>query len=164
MFGIGMQELLVIGIVALLVVGPKKLPELAKTLGRTLSEFRKTADDLTEDIKGAVKPEDDIYEPKVGDVNQPEAPRPDFCDPDYAPSPEEPDAVTCEPATEETTDNSADQVQSPEAASNPAEGPNAEAGEPKEEGSSDSDSAKSPDAETEIPYFETPEYKKTALF
>ena len=78
MFGIGMQELLVIAVVALIIVGPKKLPDLAKTLGKSLSEFRKTADGLTDDLKGAVKTDDDAegtksspvaeyYEPK--DVN-----------------------------------------------------------------------------------------------
>ena len=50
MFGIGLTEIIVILVVALLVVGPKKLPELAKTLGRTMAEFRKTADDLKESI------------------------------------------------------------------------------------------------------------------
>ncbi len=50
MFGIGITEIIVILVVALLVVGPKKLPELAKTLGRTMAEFRKTADDLKESI------------------------------------------------------------------------------------------------------------------
>ncbi len=46
MFGLGFTEIIVILVVALLVVGPKKLPELAKTLGRGLAEFRKTADDF----------------------------------------------------------------------------------------------------------------------
>ena len=41
MFGIGMQELIIIAIIALLVVGPKKLPDLAKTLGKSFSEFEK---------------------------------------------------------------------------------------------------------------------------
>jgi sec-independent protein translocase protein TatB len=50
MFGIGITEIIVILVVALLVVGPKKLPELAKTLGRTMAEFRKTADDFKESI------------------------------------------------------------------------------------------------------------------
>ena len=50
MFGIGITEIIVILVVALLVVGPKKLPELAKTLGRTMAEFRKTADDIKESI------------------------------------------------------------------------------------------------------------------
>lgn len=50
MFGIGITEIIIILIVALLVVGPKKLPELAKTLGRGMAEFRKTADDFKDSI------------------------------------------------------------------------------------------------------------------
>jgi len=50
MFGIGLTEILLILVVALLVVGPKKLPELARSLGRGLAEFRKTADEFKESI------------------------------------------------------------------------------------------------------------------
>ena len=50
MFGIGITEIIIILIVALLVVGPKKLPELARTLGKGMAEFRKTADDFKESI------------------------------------------------------------------------------------------------------------------
>ncbi len=50
MFGIGITEIILILIVALLVVGPKKLPELARTLGKGMAEFRKTADDFKESI------------------------------------------------------------------------------------------------------------------
>ncbi len=50
MFGIGITEIIIIMVVALLVVGPKKLPELAKTLGRGMAEFRRTADDFKESI------------------------------------------------------------------------------------------------------------------
>ena len=43
MFGIGGLELLVILVVALLVLGPKKLPELARTLGKAMGEFRRVS-------------------------------------------------------------------------------------------------------------------------
>ena len=41
MFDIGFQELLIIFVVALLVFGPKKLPELAKTMGKWVAEIKK---------------------------------------------------------------------------------------------------------------------------
>ena len=55
MFGIGMQELIIIAIIALIIVGPKKLPDLAKSLGKGFSEFRRAADDVTNDIKETMK-------------------------------------------------------------------------------------------------------------
>jgi Tat protein translocase TatB subunit len=55
MFGIGMPELMVIAVIALLVVGPKKLPELAKMLGKGLAEFRKVTEEATDTIKDTLK-------------------------------------------------------------------------------------------------------------
>jgi Tat protein translocase TatB subunit len=50
MFGIDFSELLVIFAVALIVVGPKKLPDLAKALGRGYAEFKRAMDDLKSTI------------------------------------------------------------------------------------------------------------------
>lgn len=46
MFGLGMGEILIILVLALLLLGPTKLPEAAKQLGKGLREFRKTTDEL----------------------------------------------------------------------------------------------------------------------
>jgi sec-independent protein translocase protein TatA len=56
MFGIGMPELLVIAVLALILIGPKKLPDLAKSLGKTLGELRKATDDVKETIFEEIKP------------------------------------------------------------------------------------------------------------
>ncbi len=50
MFGIGMPEMLLILAIALIVIGPKKLPDLAKYLGRAIGEFKKAASDFKESI------------------------------------------------------------------------------------------------------------------
>ena len=50
MFGLGMPEILLILAIALIVIGPKRLPELAKTLGRAMGEFKRSAQDLKRSI------------------------------------------------------------------------------------------------------------------
>ena len=50
MLGIGMQEIIIILVVALIIIGPKKLPDLARALGRAMGEFRKAADDLKDNL------------------------------------------------------------------------------------------------------------------
>ena len=75
MFGIGWQELIIIAVIALLVVGPKKLPDLAKTLGKGFSEFRRAADGVTDDLKQTMqsddKPKDNPDETKPVASNEP---------------------------------------------------------------------------------------------
>jgi sec-independent protein translocase protein TatB len=63
MFGIGLPELLIIFAVALIVVGPEKLPELARSLAKGMMELKKTANTLRDsiqeevrDVKGELKP------------------------------------------------------------------------------------------------------------
>lgn len=43
---IGMQELILIGVVGLIILGPRKLPELAKTIGKTMADFRKITNEF----------------------------------------------------------------------------------------------------------------------
>ena len=50
MFGIGMTELLVIFVIGLLVLGPKRLPELARSLGKGLAEFRRASMDMRKEF------------------------------------------------------------------------------------------------------------------
>ena len=51
MFGIGMPELLLILALALIVLGPKKLPELARALGKGMAEFRRATDELKDEFR-----------------------------------------------------------------------------------------------------------------
>lgn len=53
MFGIGLTELMVIFVVALLVLGPDQLPTLARTLAKYVGEFRRAKEDLQLNIMGA---------------------------------------------------------------------------------------------------------------
>lgn len=50
MFGLGAGELLLIFVIAVLFLGPKKLPELAKGLGQAMREFQKARDDMMNEI------------------------------------------------------------------------------------------------------------------
>ena len=51
MFGIGMPELVIIFVIALLVFGPKELPKIGKTIGKAMGEFRRASDELKDGIQ-----------------------------------------------------------------------------------------------------------------
>ena len=59
MFGsIGMPELIIIMVIALIIFGPRKLPELGKSLGRSLNEFKKASTDLQNTLEQEIKIEE----------------------------------------------------------------------------------------------------------
>jgi Tat protein translocase TatB subunit len=53
MFGLGFSELIVIFLIALIFIGPKKLPELAKGLGKAVRQFQDAAKGLTDQLQDA---------------------------------------------------------------------------------------------------------------
>ncbi|HEX2929634.1 MAG TPA: twin-arginine translocase TatA/TatE family subunit [Candidatus Binatia bacterium] len=71
MFGIGMPELLLILGLALIVLGPKKLPELAKALGKGLAEFRRATDDLKNEFRQMEREVEDSSEAMYKDEPPP---------------------------------------------------------------------------------------------
>jgi Tat protein translocase TatB subunit len=90
-FGIGMPELLVILVVALLVLGPKKLPDVARALGRGMAEFRRASSELRNTLN------EPIHEPPR------ETPRPDASktEPKTEPKPApKPDSAAATPPDE----------------------------------------------------------------
>ena len=59
MFGsIGMPELIIIMVIALIIFGPRKLPELGKSLGRSINEFKRASTDLQNTLEQEIKLEE----------------------------------------------------------------------------------------------------------
>lgn len=92
MFDIGLQEMLVIGVIALLVFGPGKLPELGRMVGRAMREFRRASDEFRSTV------ETNLH------INEPDSPPPSpvatetLSEPTIPPSELEPTVAESAPA------------------------------------------------------------------
>ncbi|HET8531811.1 MAG TPA: twin-arginine translocase TatA/TatE family subunit [Methylomirabilota bacterium] len=59
MFGLGYQELLLILVIVLILFGAQRLPDLARSLGSSVKEFKKGVNELKDDATAAAKKDDD---------------------------------------------------------------------------------------------------------
>ena len=68
-WNLGFPELVVIFVIALLVFGPRKLPELGKSLGKSLAEFKRATNELKRTWEEEVKAEEDDLRKIQRDLN-----------------------------------------------------------------------------------------------
>src|SRR5262245_11006323 len=99
MFDIGLQEMLVIGVLALLVFGPSKLPELGRVVGRARREFRRASDEFRSTV------ETNLH------INDPDPPAPESVVGSVEPAPPPPLPSELEPVTPETTSTVASEAE-----------------------------------------------------
>ena len=76
MGNLGMPELIMIMVLALLLFGPKKLPEIGRTVGKALGEFKRASNDLKRSIEDEMSQVKEGLDPMSSDPPKPE-PRPD---------------------------------------------------------------------------------------
>jgi sec-independent protein translocase protein TatA len=66
MFGLGWQELLIILVIALIIFGPRKLPEIGKSLGEAINGFKESTKKATEEAKKEIKTIEEAVNPNDG--------------------------------------------------------------------------------------------------
>jgi len=109
MFGLGVPEMIFILLLALLIFGPKKLPEIGRTLGKGMSEFRKASNELTRSINAELSLDEDPTpaqpmrrtapaSPQIPQDTQPRAASPLIA---AVPAPPAPEAAPAEPVQTE---------------------------------------------------------------
>ena len=69
---IGMPELIIIFVIALIIFGPRKLPELGRSLGKSLAEFKRASNELRSTLEEEIRLEE--QKPKVEASKTPEPP------------------------------------------------------------------------------------------
>jgi len=72
-FGVGLPEMAVIGAVALLVFGPKRLPELGRTLGKTLKGFQSASKEFEREINKAMAEPESLHAPEDEQTDSPQS-------------------------------------------------------------------------------------------
>jgi TatA/E family protein of Tat protein translocase len=107
MFGIGFPELLLILAIALIVIGPKRLPDVAKALGRGLGEFKRATDEMKDSFRDVPNPKD-IGRQLMQDDSSPESGAADIYPPEHAVEvePQEPAAPPEEPPASAPSEDS----------------------------------------------------------
>jgi TatA/E family protein of Tat protein translocase len=85
MFGsIGMPELIIILVIALIIFGPRKLPELGKSLGRSINEFKRASADLQNTLEQEIKLEEQKEQKQATDPSRFSPPPDHFSNPSAA--------------------------------------------------------------------------------
>jgi sec-independent protein translocase protein TatA len=81
MGNLGFQEIILIFIIALIIFGPRKLPEIGKTLGKSLAEFKRATNDLKHSWEEEVRLESEKLKQDIGSLEVPNSTDPST-DPD----------------------------------------------------------------------------------